>query len=160
MPTTRGGWGALATAARSPGSTFCPAMRRSTGSATAASTRSSPSQAKTPRLSRQRRSRSLRTSDSLSLSGDVITLRPTPSGRQRRLRLLGELPELVGVADGQIGEHLAVELDVRRLQPGDELVVGEPVRPCARVDADDPEPPEHPLPVLAVAVGVGERVLD
>src|SRR5262249_34972442 len=51
-------------------------------------------------------------------------------------------------------------LDARRLQAGDELVVGEPVRAGAGVDAHDPEPAEGALLDLPVAVGVGERALD
>ena len=35
---------------------------------------------------------------------------------ERRLRLLGELAELLGIADREVGEHLAVELDLGRLQ--------------------------------------------
>src|SRR5207248_9722023 len=57
-------------------------------------------------------------------------------------------------------EHLAVELDLGLLQPVDELVVREAVLPRCRIDADDPEPPELALLVLAVAVRVDERVLD
>src|SRR5207237_2418836 len=47
-----------------------------------------------------------------------------------------------------------------RLQAGDQLVVREAVRARAGVDPHDPESPEGPLLVLAVTVGVGERVLD
>src|SRR5205823_3238925 len=57
-------------------------------------------------------------------------------------------------------KHLAVKLDLGRLQAGDELVVREAVRAGARVDPHDPEAAELALLVLAVAVGVAERVLD
>src|SRR5439155_24919138 len=70
------------------------------------------------------------------------------------------LAERSRIADGEIGEHLAVELHTRRLQAGDELVVGEPVRACASIDPHDPEPAEGALLDLAVAVGVRERALD
>src|SRR5437588_4527572 len=79
---------------------------------------------------------------------------------ERRLRLLGDGAEGLRVAYGEIREHLAVELDPCRLQDGDELVVREAVRARAGVDPHDPESPEGPLLVLAVTVGVGERVLD
>ena len=36
-----------------------------------------------------------------------------------------------GIADGEVGEHLAVELDPGLAQAGDELVVREPVLPRA-----------------------------
>src|SRR3954454_9175360 len=169
MPTTRGGCAAVETSARSRGSTSSPATSSSTGTAVAASTRSSPSATNSPSLSRQRRSCSLRTSFSFSLSRDVITARPSrrASGGggfglslERLLRLARELGERRRVGRGEIGEDLAVELDAVRLQAGDELVVREPVRARTRVDAHDPEPAEVPLLVLAVTVGVDERVLD
>src|SRR4051794_10436988 len=64
------------------------------------------------------------------------------------------------LVDGQLGEHLAVELDLRLAAPGDELVVREPLLAGGRVDPRDPEAAEDALLVLAVAVGVDERVLD
>src|SRR5437016_1892007 len=76
------------------------------------------------------------------------------------LRLLGDRPEGLRIADRQVCEHLAVELDVRLLQAGDELVVREPVRPRSRVDPHDPETAEGPLLVLAIPVRVGQRVVD
>src|SRR5262249_24608889 len=75
-------------------------------------------------------------------------------------RPLGDRPERLRVLDREIGQHLTVEVDLRFLQPGDELVVRKPVRPSAGVDAHDPEPPERPLLVLAVAIRVRERVVD
>ena len=81
-------------------------------------------------------------------------------GGERGLRLLDDRGERGRIGHGQIGEHLAVELDPGLVQPRDELVVGHPVGAGGRVDADDPELPERPLLVLAVAVGVDERVLD
>src|SRR5581483_6668791 len=60
----------------------------------------------------------------------------------------------------EIGQHLAVELDVRLSAAGDELVVGEPFLSRRGVDPDDPEAPEVALPVLPVTVRVDERVLD
>src|SRR3954447_20750864 len=79
---------------------------------------------------------------------------------ERRLRLVGDVTERLRILDGEIGEHLAVELDLRLPQSRDELVVREAVRARPRVDAHDPQPPECPLLVLAVAVGVRERMVD
>src|SRR5205823_13461329 len=92
--------------------------------------------------------------------------RPAPrrpraaSGFERRFGALCDRTERLRIADGELREHLAVEVDLRLAQPGNELVVRQPVLARGRVDADDPEPPEVPLLVLAVAVGVDERVLD
>src|SRR5919198_6655059 len=82
------------------------------------------------------------------------------SGLERGLRLRRDRAEGGRVVHGQVGEHLPVERDVRLPQAGDELVVRETVRARRRVDPDDPEPAEGALPVLPVAVGVDERVID
>ena len=76
------------------GATSSPATSTSAGSSPAArpaSSRSSPSTANSPSLSRQRRSWSLRTSLSRSLSREVIrpagsAARPSPARRSRRTR--------------------------------------------------------------------------
>ena len=77
----------------------------------------------------------MRTSFSFSLSREVITRerarRGCPSGGlvlQRRLRLRCDRAERGRVADGEVGEDLAVELDLGRLAARDELVVREVVR--------------------------------
>src|SRR5207342_3004743 len=64
------------------------------------------------------------------------------------------------IENGKIGQDLAVELDPGLVQARDELVVRQPVGAGGCVDADDPELAERALLVLAVAVGVDERVLD
>jgi hypothetical protein len=74
---TRGGCASVETSASRAGSTLSSATSSSNGSMpaeSAASTRSSPSTKKSPSLSRQRRSCSLRTSLSFSLSREVIRL--------------------------------------------------------------------------------------
>src|SRR5450759_3022021 len=62
------------------------------------------------------------------------------------------------VADGDVGQDLAVDLDLGRPEAADELAVGHPVDPGRRVDPDDPELAEVTLPDLAVAGGIGERM--
>src|SRR3954452_5666866 len=79
---------------------------------------------------------------------------------ERRLRLVGDVTERLRILDGEVGEHLAVELDLRLPKSRDELVVREAVRARPRIDAHDPEPPECALLVLAVAVRVRERMVD
>src|SRR5262249_13629957 len=61
----------------------------------------------------------------------------------------------VGVADGEVGEDLAVDLDVSGFQARDEARIRDVVFAARRVDADDPQAAEAPLPRSAIA----ERVL-
>src|SRR5207244_1315149 len=68
--------------------------------------------------------------------------------------------ERLRIAHRELGQHLSVELDVRRLAAGDELVVRHPVRARRGIDAHDPEPPERPFLRLAVTVRVDEGMLD
>src|SRR5262249_51208153 len=82
------------------------------------------------------------------------------SGLERGLGLRCDLAEPLGIAHRDVRENLAVERDLSLLEAGDELVVRQPVRPGGGVDPHDPEPPERPLLVLAVAVGVRQRVVD
>src|SRR5829696_5283574 len=76
------------------------------------------------------------------------------SGRRRLAGALGESAEGLGIAHGDVGQHLAVQLDPRQAHPVDELRVGHAVLPRGRVDAGDPQAPEVALAVAAVAVGV------
>src|ERR687895_1932514 len=156
------------TAFRRSGSTSSPA--RSTNSAGgAASTKSSPSALNSPSFVRQRFCWSLRIALSLSLSGDRIMERKRAPQRApgrvsvpwcARLRShglpgpVGKAPEGLRVADGDVGQHLAVDLDAGLLQAVHELAVRHALLARGRVDADDPQPPEVTLAVAAVAVGV------
>src|SRR5262249_49552240 len=60
----------------------------------------------------------------------------------------------------EVGEHLAVDVDLGRLQAGHESRVRDVVLAASGVDANDPEPPELALARAPVAVGVPERVHD
>ena len=68
--------------------------------------------------------------------------------------------ERLGLADREVGQHLAVELDARPLQPVDELRIGQAVLAHAGVDALDPQAAEIALLVAPVAIGVAQRLLD
>src|SRR5215217_5627542 len=74
------------------------------------------------------------------------------------LRRLDDLGKRAGVADREVGQDLPIELDVSGLETLDELAVRDAVGADGRVDADDPEPSELTLALLAVARRVGERV--
>src|SRR5271154_2367036 len=76
------------------------------------------------------------------------------SGARRLAGDLGETSERVGVAHGDVGEHLAIELDAGQGQAVHELRVAHAVDARSGVDAGDPQPAEVALAVAPVAVGV------
>src|SRR5687767_11524487 len=169
------------TASRRPGSTSSPARRMKTGSGP---TRSSPSALNNPSFARQRFCWSFRMVLSFSLSAEVITetkrapmegareslvsafARPASTRCVRAFGLygrglpgfLGKPSERLGVADGDVREHLAVELDAGLLEAVHELAVAHALLAGGGVDADDPQAPEVALLVAAVAVRVGVRL--
>src|SRR6185503_2152962 len=77
---------------------------------------------------------------------------------EARLDLACDLGERRLVGDRQIGEHLAVDVDVRPLEPGHEHAVGHSELAYRRVDPRDPQGAEHALFLPAVAVGVLPRL--
>src|SRR5215472_1717499 len=92
---------------------------------------------------------------------------PTSRGRRaegprlRRLVVPGHLDEpgeRALVADRQVGQDLAIDLDARLAQAEHEPVVGQAALPRGRVDARDPEPAEVPLALAPVAERVRQRV--
>ena len=72
------------------------------------------------------------------------------------LRLFAQRGEGRGVVDGELGEHLAVDLDASLLQAVHQLGVAQVVHPGAGVDAGDPQAAEVALLELAADVGVSE----
>src|SRR6267143_1544796 len=81
----------------------------------------------------------------------------TPPSARLGLGGLGELGERAGVADGELGEHLAVQQHARLLQRGHEARVGQAGLAARRVDAYDPERARRALLLLAVPVREGAR---
>src|SRR3954452_18930416 len=81
-------------------------------------------------------------------------------GRRGLSGALGKSAERLGVAHGDVGQHLAVQLDARQLQAVDERRVRHALGARGGVDARDPEAAEVPLAVAAVAVRVGVRLHD
>src|SRR4029077_20880651 len=71
---------------------------------------------------------------------------------------LGDLPKGRRIPDGQVGQDLAVDLDVGLLETGDEGAVGDAVLAGCRVDPDDPQLAHLALALFAVARRVGHRV--
>src|SRR5918992_1975994 len=68
---------------------------------------------------------------------------------------LGKASKGLGVVHGDVGQHLAVELDPRAAQAVHELAIGHALPPRGGVDANDPQLAEVALAIAAVAVGVG-----
>src|SRR3954447_7139119 len=77
------------------------------------------------------------------------------SGSRRLPGAFRKASERLGVAHGDVGEDLAVELDARLAQAVHELAVGEALAARRRVDARDPQAPEVALAVAPVAIRVG-----
>src|SRR3954466_5180662 len=69
-------------------------------------------------------------------------------------RLLGEALKGCGVFDREVSQDLAVELQARRLQAVDELVVAHAVQLGRGADADNPQ--RAILTLLLLASGIGE----
>src|SRR3954454_235813 len=143
-----------------------PARSTYSGSTVAAATRSSPSATNSPDRARSRFVWSLRICLSFGLSDEVIKeQKRAPLGAPGRFfwccdRLsgrglpgcLGESAERFGVAHGNVGQDLAVQLDTGQLQPVHELRVAHAVELGCGVDAGDPQAAEITLAVAAVTV--------
>ena len=76
------------------------------------------------------------------------------------LRDLHELGESRSVVDSDVGQHLAVQVDVRLLQAADELGVGHAVHAGSRVDTGDPQGTEVALTQLTADIGVTQGAGD
>ena len=76
------------------------------------------------------------------------------------LRLFDQDSKCLRLMDRQIGQNLAVDLDVCLVQAIDEASVGQAVLTRSGVDALDPERTEVALAILAVAVSILQRLLD
>src|SRR5438477_7907429 len=99
---------------------------------------------------------SARSISSPSASSVAFTpLRGRSGGRDPR-----QIAERARLAHGEIGQHLAVEVDARLLQALHQPAVAQAVQPRGGVDAHDPEAAEVTLADLAGAVGIGETLLD
>ena len=75
------------------------------------------------------------------------------------LHLVDDSLEGFGIVHGEVGEHLAVDLDPGLVDKTHELGVGKVLETGGSVDTLDPEGAEIALFLLAVAVGVGETLL-
>ena len=86
-----------------------------------------------------------------------------PGRIKRSERSLGDLDDLVesgGINDGDVGEHLTVENDVRLLETVDELAVGRALGAAGGVDTHRPEAAVLTLFLLASFVGVDVGIVN
>src|SRR5207302_5385691 len=83
---------------------------------------------------------------------------PSRSGSRRLPGALGKASEGLRIADGDVGKHLPVELDLGQPQPVHQLAVAHALATSRRVDARDPQPPEVALAVAPVPVRVRVRL--
>src|SRR5262245_39788597 len=84
----------------------------------------------------------------------------TPPSARLGLGGLGELGERAGIADREVGEHLAIEQHAGLLQRGHEARVGQPGLAARGVDAHDPQRALRALLLLAMPVREGARAQD
>src|SRR5581483_8022652 len=154
--SSRSGQPASASGATNSASMSAPPSRAASRTLTP-STTNAPSDRRAERWARRRRIRRTRASRA-----------PSPAAPPAAVLGSGErLPggghqgaEGARIGHGQVGEDLAVDVDLGRLQPGHEAGVGHVVLPAGGVDAHDPQPAELALADPAVAVGVDAGVHD
>src|SRR5919198_659233 len=90
--------------------------------------------------------------------GEALRRSVCSSAGRRLAGALGKASEGLAVADGDVGQHLAVQLEAGLLDPVHEARVGQAVLAGGGIDARDPQPAEVPLAVAAVAVRVLVRL--
>src|SRR3954454_23628955 len=71
-----------------------------------------------------------------------------------------ESAKAIGVVDRDVGEHLAVHVDLGLLEAVDQLRVAHALLSGGGVDPGDPQPPEVPLAIAPVTVRIGIRAHD
>src|SRR5436309_2725441 len=77
----------------------------------------------------------------------------------RAARAVDQRGERAGVADGDVGQHLAVDSRAGGLESGHQLRIRDAVQARGGVDAGDPEPAEIALAILAAGEGRVERLV-
>src|SRR5437899_4068499 len=82
------------------------------------------------------------------------------SGGQRGFGLTHDRFERRRLADGEVGQHLAIDHDPGLAEAADKSAVGQAERAHRRVEPLDPQRAERALLSLAVAIGVLLRALD
>ena len=78
---------------------------------------------------------------------------------RRLLHLCNDGLESLGVVQGEVGEHLAVDLDTSLGQSSHELRVADALHTCGSVDTLNPQSAEVALLGTTVTIGVGQTLL-
>src|SRR5260370_8433518 len=78
----------------------------------------------------------------------------TAGGRARLFGRRGDLGESAGASHGEIGQYFTVDFDSTRFQAVHQLAIGEPIQTRGRADALNPQTPELPLTIAAVAIRI------
>ena len=109
-----------------------------------------------------RRSRRVRfaSSDRTNRSAGLREELSRRSGLTRVTCAGAELGERLRLVRREVGQHFAVELDLRQLDPVHEVRVGQTLLARCRVDAGDPQTTEVALADTPVPVCVPQRPLD
>ena len=76
------------------------------------------------------------------------------------LGLIGERGKTSRIVDGEVGQNLAIQVDAPQFETVDELRIADPVELGGCADADDPEPAELTLLLLAADVGEFETAFN
>ena len=98
-------------------------------------------------------------------TGDLVAARLGKGSALFRLRLQASLGDLHQfgkgglILGGDIGEHLAVDLDLSPLEALDKSAVSNVIRPTGGIDAHIPQGAEFTLLITAVAVGILPAVI-
>src|SRR5216684_119854 len=91
--------------------------------------------------------------------GSEAPARSAPAG-QRGFRLAHDRLERRRLANGEIGQHLAIDHDPGLAEAGDKSAVRQPERAHRRIEPLDPQRAKRALFALAIAIGVLLRALD
>ena len=82
-----------------------------------------------------------------------------PTEKSDLLHLLHDGLEGLGIVHGQVGEHLAVDLDTRLGEFAHEDAVTHALQTSSSIDTLNPQTAEIALLVAAVTIGIGQTLL-
>ena len=91
----------------------------------------------------------------------IIRFTCASGGQAERLaNRFDDLIECLGIGNGHVGQHFAIELDIGFFQAVDELAIAKPSLADSRVDTDDPELAELAFSNASIAKRIDARADD